>query len=183
MSNVFVISAPSGAGKSSLVKELCKLDKNIKVSISHTTRDKRINEQDGVEYFFVTLDVFKGMLSSNKFIEHAKVYNNYYGTSIDTIERFKKNKIDAILEIDWQGAMQIKSIIPSAILIYIMPPNIIELEKRLRARATDKEDVIAYRLSLAQDDMSHAHLFDYTVINDNFDTALQQLYSIIMLHR
>ena len=177
--NIFVISAPSGAGKSSLVKELCKLDAHIKVSISHTTRNIRVGEKEAVDYYFVSQATFAHMLQKDEFLEHANVYGNYYGTNKNSIQNFLDAGDDIILEIDWQGAQQVRNSMPSAILIYIMPPNINELGKRLRGRNTDSEDVIQKRLSLVNDDISHSHEFDYIVTNDNFKTALNELYSII----
>lgn len=181
--NIFVISAPSGAGKSSLIKELCKLDKRFKLSISHTTRKIRSGEIDGVDYYFISKDDFDKMLNNKEFIEYANVYGNYYGTNIHTINQFIANGDDIILEIDYQGAEQIKNVFNQAILIYIMPPNLEELENRLRSRNTDSEEVILKRLQLAENDMSHAHKFDHIVINDKFEDALTQLYSIITARR
>lgn len=179
-SNIFVISAPSGAGKSSLVKEVCKLNKNLKLSISHTTRSLRPGELPGVDYYFVSKEEFINMLDNNDFIEYANVYGDYYGTNKTTISHFLNAGNNIILEIDWQGAQQIKSLIKEAVLIYILPPSLQELENRLRLRNTDTEEVIAKRLSLANDDMSHARDFDHVIINDKFENALQRLYSIIM---
>ncbi len=181
--NIFVISAPSGAGKSSLVKALCSHDSQIKVSISHTTRSIRHGEQHGEDYYFVQHSEFKQMLERNQFLEHAQVYDNYYGTHIATIEALLNQGIDIILEIDWQGARQVRNIFPTATLIFILPPNQQELRKRLIGRNTDSGDVIQKRLDLALEDISHAHEFDYVVINDNFDNAMQDLYSIILVQR
>ena len=181
--NIFVVSAPSGAGKSSLVRELCKLDAHIKLSISHTTRGIRHSETNGVDYFFTDKETFLLMIKNNAFLEHACVYENYYGTNVNTINNFLTQGYDIILEIDWQGAIQVKKIVPNAILIYIKPPSIQELANRLIKRNTDSEDVIKKRLAAAIDDMSHADKFEYIIVNDKFDVALQQLYSIITEHR
>lgn len=181
--NVFVISAPSGAGKSSLVKALCELDRQVQVSVSHTTRNIRPGEEHGVHYFFISHNEFEMLLADNHFLEHAKVYDNYYGTHIKTIRDLQSQGQDIILEIDWQGARQVKSIFPDATLIYILPPTLTELKRRLVSRNTDSEEIIMKRLNLAVDDISHADEFDYAVINDNFDTALQDLYSIILVQR
>jgi guanylate kinase len=181
--NIFVISAPSGAGKSSLVKALCEKDNKIQVSISHTTRKMRPGDIHGVHYFFVNHNEFEEILTQNKFLEHAKVYDNFYGTHIDSIKRLQANGQDIILEIDNQGASQVKHIFPNAILIYILPPNLDELKKRLINRNTDSNETIEKRLSQAQKDISLAKEFDYIVINDNFATALDELYSIIMVSR
>lgn len=181
--NIFVISAPSGAGKSSLVKALCESDSQIKVCISHTTRKIRANEKDGVNYFFINLAEFEHMLKDKQFVEHALVYGNYYGTHIATIQKLQKSGQDIILEIDYQGAMQIRKLFPQSTLIYILPPSLKELRNRLLVRNTDNADIISRRLNLAKEDISHAVEFDYAVINDNFDTALHNLYSIILVQR
>ena len=181
--NIFVISAPSGAGKSSLVKALCEQDAGIKVSISHTTRNKRPGDIHGLHYFFISHDEFEIMLNENQFLEHARVYDNYYGTHIATIQKLLGEGIDIILEIDHQGAMQVRNIFPEATLIYILPPNMAELNNRLVKRNTDSEEIIQKRLALATEDISHAFKFDYIVINDDFATAQQQLYSIILVQR
>ena len=180
---IFVIAAPSGAGKSSLVKAACAKDNTLQLSISHTSRTMRTNEVDGIDYFFVSNTQFENMLSNHEFIEHANVYGNYYGTNLNTIQQFMHNGKDIILEIDWQGARQIKKLFPSAILIFILPPSIDELTKRLTERNTDSEDVIKSRIAFAQEDISHANEFQYIIINDQFDTALQDLCSIIRTRR
>jgi len=181
--NVFVISAPSGAGKSSLIQALCKLDSQIQVSISHTTRKIRTGEIEGVDYFFISHKKFKTMQQEQKFLELAQVYDNFYGTNKNTIKKTLTKGKDIILEIDWQGARQIRKLIPEAILIYILPPSLPELEKRLKLRNTDSEEAIQKRLNLAIEDISHAEEFDFIVTNDNFNVALQELYSIILVHR
>ena len=181
--NIFVISAPSGAGKSSLVKAICKKDPKIRVSISHTTRNMRPGDQHGVDYYFVDAAEFNIMLNNNEFLEHALVYGNYYGTNKNKINELISNGYDIILEIDWQGAKQIKQQNPAAILIFILPPSLDELEKRLRKRNTDSESVIKNRLSLAAEDIAHAKDFDVIIVNDNFDKTIDELYSIILVHR
>ncbi len=181
--NIFVISAPSGAGKSSLVKALCRKDKQIKVSVSHTTRSIRPGEQEGLDYYFIPHTDFVNMLEQKQFLEYAKVYDNYYGTHINTIKQLLEKGQDIVLEIDWQGARQVKQLFPQAILIFILPPNAQELQKRLTSRNTDSPETIKKRLDLAIDDISHADEFDYTIINDNFDMALHELYSIITVQR
>jgi len=181
--NIFVISAPSGAGKSSLVNAVRKKDQKIKVSISHTTRNIRPGEQDGVDYYFVSPAKFRSMLNDGEFLEHALVYDNHYGTNKNTINKLIAGGYDVILEIDWQGAQQIKQQNPAAILIFILPPNLIELENRLKNRNTDSKEVIKKRLNLAKDDINHAKDFDITLINDNFDRTVGELYSIILVHR
>jgi guanylate kinase len=181
--NIFVISAPSGAGKSSLVNALLKQDPSIQLSISHTTRKIRPDEVNDVNYFFISKTEFEQMILAQEFLEYANVYGNYYGTSVKKIQEFLKNGQDIILEIDYQGAMQIKKIFPNAILIFIAPPNLTELEHRLRKRNTDDEDTIQKRIACASDDMSHQHEFDYIIINNNFNTALDEMCSIILLNR
>ncbi len=181
--HVFVISAPSGAGKSSLVKALCKLDLKLQLSISHTTRPIRQGETDGIDYIFTSQQQFEKMLLNNCFLEHALVYGNYYGTNINNIKNKLQDGYDIILEIDWQGAKQIKALIPTSISIYIMPPNIDELKKRLIARNTDSIETINNRLQEAHRDISHANSFDYIVINDNFNIALDRIYQIILKYK
>ena len=181
--NIFVVSAPSGAGKSSLVKAVTQLDSTIQLSISHTTRPRRNTEQDGIDYFFITLDTFNQLLEQKQFIEYAKVYEHYYGTCLNNIQTCVEQGRDIILEIDCQGAAQIKKTFPTSILIYILPPSLQILKDRLYARNTDSSDVIQQRLNLATADMAHAKYFDFAVINDNFNLTVQHLYSIMMVHR
>lgn len=180
---IYVIAAPSGAGKSTLVNALCKIDPQVQLSISHTTRPMRTGETDGVNYFFVTVDSFKAMIEANEFLEYAQVYDNYYGTNINTIKKFLATGKDIILEIDWQGAQQIRKMFNDAVLIFILPPSLEVLAQRLSARNTDSQEVIEKRLSLAMSDISHAPEFDYLIVNDNFETALQDLCSIIRTPR
>lgn len=181
--NIFVISAPSGAGKSSLVSALCKKDANIQVSISHTTRDKRHGDQHGLHYYFIEKHEFEQMLKKNEFLEHANVYDNYYGTHKNTIEKLLNAGHDIILEIDYQGAMQIRKLLKDAVLIFIFPPNIAQLRYRLQQRNTDSKEVIERRLASALEEISYARYFDFAVINDDFNQALSELYSIITVHR
>lgn len=176
---IFVISAPSGAGKSSLVKALCEIDKNLSLSISYTTRKKRVNEIEGNDYHFVSKEKFEKMIKNNEFIEYATVYGNYYGTCLKVLEEIIELKKDVILEIDWQGAKQIKKILPQAILIFILPPNIEILKKRLIKRNTDTDDIIQRRIEAAHIDINHSKDFDYTIINDNFDNAISDIHNII----
>ena len=180
---IYVIAAPSGAGKSTLVNALLQQDEQVQLSISHTTRAIRPGEQDGVNYFFVTPPQFEAMVENNEFLEYAKVYDNYYGTNINTIKQFLATGKDILLEIDWQGARQIHQLFKDSILIFIVPPSLATLEQRLRARNTDSNEIIEKRLALAVDDISHAPEFDYIIINDNFDAALRDLCSIIRAGR
>lgn len=181
--NIYVIAAPSGAGKSTLVNALCKLDPQVQLSVSHTTRALRPGEVDGVNYFFVTTDDFQTMIANSDFLEYAQVYENYYGTNINTIKQFLATGKDIILEIDWQGAQQIRKLFHEAVLIFILPPSLPILAERLKKRNTDSANVIEKRLSVAMDDISHAPDFDYLIINDSFDVALQDLCSIIRAPR
>lgn len=181
--NIYVIAAPSGAGKSTLVNALCALDPQVQLSVSHTTRGMRPGETDGVNYFFVSVDSFKTMIANNDFLEYAQVYENYYGTNINTIKQFLATGKDIILEIDWQGAQQIRKLFHDAVLIFILPPSLPVLAERLKNRNTDSANVIEKRLSVAMDDISHAPEFDYLIINDSLDIALQDLCSIIRAPR
>ena len=179
MSNLFIVAAPSGCGKTSLVESLINDAKNLRVSISHTTRKPRIDEVNGTNYHFVSVSEFQQMVSEDAFIEHAEVFENLYGTSKELINDNLKNNIDVILEIDWQGARQVKQNLPSAISIFILPPSKEALELRLKNRAQDDELIIKKRMLDAENQMSHYNEFDYLIINDNFNSALADLKSII----
>ena len=183
--NLFVISASSGAGKSSLIKELCRVDSCLQVSISYTSRHKRFNEIDGVDYNFIDKDMFLNLIKENKFLEYALVYDNYYGTHVDILNTINNsnNNHDIILEIDYQGAMQIKEKFSKAILIYILPPSVNELEKRLKKRNTDDIDTINKRLKYAKEESTNANNFNHIVINDNFSDAVDKLLHIIQSYR
>lgn len=178
---LIVISAPSGAGKTTLVSALLESMPNLQLSISHTTRPIRPGEQDGINYYFVSENDFKQLLDARDFLEYAKVYDYYYGTSKVWVEEQLNKGSDIILEIDWQGANQIKAMYgDSAVFIYILPPSLAVLQERLRKRAQDKPDVIARRFSKAKEDISHYNKFDYLVVNDNLEVALQELRSIVI---
>jgi guanylate kinase len=179
MSNLFIVAAPSGCGKTSLVESLINDAKNLRVSISHTTRNPRIDEVNGANYHFVSVSEFQKMVSKDAFIEHAEVFENFYGTSKKLINDNLDNNIDVILEIDWQGARQVKQSLPSAISIFILPPSKEALEIRLRNRAQDDGLVIKKRMLDAENQMSHFNEFDYLVINDDFSSALTDLKLII----
>jgi guanylate kinase len=181
MSNLFIVAAPSGCGKTSLVESLINDAKNLRVSISHTTRNPRIDEVNGANYHFVSVSEFQKMVSKDAFIEHAKVFENFYGTSKKLINDNLDNNIDVILEIDWQGARQVKQSLPSAISIFILPPSKEALEIRLRNRAQDDGLVIKKRMLDAENQMSHFNEFDYLVINDDFSSALTDLSVLIYL--
>jgi guanylate kinase len=180
---LFIIAAPSGAGKTSLVKDLIAQTDEIKVSVSHTTRQPRPGEQDGVNYHFVSKDAFMLMLEENQFLEHAQVYDHYYGTSEKGLMAQLEAGIDVILEIDWQGAQQIRKLKPNCVSIFILPPSRAVLEKRLRKRGQDSEEVIAKRLCGAVAEMSHYAEFDYLVVNDDFDEAVKALQTIVYSQR
>ena len=172
---LFVISAPSGAGKTSLIKALRERRPELALSVSHTTRPRRDGEVNGEHYHFVDISQFEAMLAQEAFVEHAKVFDNYYGTSKAAISEQLDRGYDLILEIDWQGAAQVKRLFPEAIFIFILPPSSAELESRLRNRASDDDEVIARRLAEARREMQQCHWYDYLVINDDFDQSLEEL--------
>jgi guanylate kinase len=176
---LFVIAAPSGAGKTSLVRALMEREPRLRFSISYTTRRQRPAEQHGRDYFFVTKDEFECMVAAGDFLEHARVFDNYYGTARRQVEESLAAGQDLILEIDWQGAGQIRTAMPACISIFILPPSRAELERRLRDRGTDAEDVIQRRLRDAAADMRHWSEFDYVVVNDEFAKSLDDLQSIV----
>ena len=180
---LYTISAPSGAGKTSLVKALVENTENIQVSVSHTTRLPRSGEKDGVNYHFVTETEFMQNLANNLFLEHAKVFNHYYGTSQSWLMEQLNAGIDVVLEIDWQGAQKVCQLKQDTIGIFILPPSRAILEKRLRERDTDNDQVIAQRLHGAAVEMSHYTEFDYLVINDDFSQALRDLQHIVYSQR
>ncbi len=177
--NLFIISAPSGAGKTSLVSALLKINTQIALSISYTTRAPRPGENDGEDYHFVSRDQFLRMAQQGDFLESAEVYGNLYGTSQSWIERQLASGRDILLEIDWQGAAQVRKLMPEAVSIFILPPSLAALESRLNGRGQDSQEVIARRLQAAQEDISHVAEFDYVIINDKLDEALQQLNAVI----
>lgn len=176
---LFLITAPSGAGKTSLVRALLKDHHNIQFSISYTTRPKRPTEEHGRDYFFVDKAEFERMVRAGEFLEHAQVFDNYYGTSRRVVEGLMAQGRDVLLEIDWQGAAQVRRLVDKAVSIFILPPSREELERRLRARGTDSDAVIARRLQDAVGDMSHWQEFDYVVVNDGFDRAVTELKAIV----
>lgn len=178
-SRLYVIAAPSGAGKTSLVKALVERTPGLRVSISHTTRRQRPNEREGEHYHFVTRERFAELKAAGTFLEDAEVFDNHYGTSREGVERSLAAGHDVVLEIDWQGAQQVRRRMPECKTIFILPPSHAELEARLRRRGTDDEAVIARRLRDAEADMSHWREFDYVVVNDRFDEAVDALSRIV----
>jgi guanylate kinase len=176
---LWVIAAPSGAGKTSLVRALLDRDPSLRFSISYTTRPKRSSEVDGRDYFFVAEAEFVAMVSREAFLEHARVFDNWYGTGRDHVEELLAGGHSVVLEIDWQGARQVRERAPESRSIFILPPSVAELERRLRGRKTDSEAVILRRLKDALGDMAHWTEFDYVVINDDFEAALQRLHAVI----
>jgi len=177
---LFIISAPSGAGKTSLVGEILKRVANIKASVSHTTRACRPGEQDGVNYFFVSKNQFQEMIKNADFLEHAEVFGNYYGTSERWVRDSLADGTDVILEIDWQGAEQTRQQFPSSKSIFILPPSIQALEVRLNNRGQDDSIVINQRVAAAKDEMSHYAEADYVMVNDDFKLAIDHLEKIIL---
>lgn len=181
--HLFVVAAPSGTGKSSLVKALLELDKHLTVSVSHTSRAPRGQEKEGREYHFTTQQVFRDKIAAGEFVEWAEVHGNLYGTSRQSIEAQIQAGQDIVLEIDWQGALQIKKIFPQAVLIFILPPSWAELEQRLRRRGEDDEATIALRLENARAEVAQARYFDYVIINSLFETALFDLKAVVHAQR
>lgn len=180
---LFIVSAPSGAGKTSLVRELIESLDGIRVSVSHTTRARRHGEVDGVNYHFVDVAEFEAMIAQSEFFEHARVFDNFYGTSRPAVEALLKAGQDVILEIDWQGARQVREQLPDSVSIFILPPSRDELERRLASRGTDAHAIIARRMQDAVSEMSHYDEYDYLVINDDFTTALRELQSLVTARR
>ena len=176
---LFVIAAPSGAGKTSLVRALMQLRPTLRFSISYTTRQQRPTEQNGRDYFFVKKDEFERMRDAGEFLEHARVFDNYYGTSRKQVEQLLDAGQDVLLEIDWQGAQQIRRALPECRSIFVLPPSREALEQRLRGRGTDSDEVIARRLRDSLADLSHWSEFDYIVVNDDFVRATQDLEAIV----
>ena len=180
MSNIFIISAPSGCGKTSLVREICQTYSFLEQTISYTTRAIRSGEVDGQDYHFISKDEFIENKKHNKFIESQNVYDNFYGTTYESINEILASGKDAILEIDYKGMLLIKSKIPTSQSIYILPPSVDELEKRLLDRGLDSDEVIEKRISQAKDELKYVKFADYTVMNDNFAEATKSLKAIIL---
>jgi guanylate kinase len=181
--NLFVVAAPSGAGKSSLVKALLELDSHLALSVSHTTRAPRGQEQHGREYWFVDEPEFRAMIGRGEFFEWAQVHGKLYGTSRKAIQERLERGEDVVLEIDWQGAQQIQRLFPQTVTIFILPPSWSELELRLRRRGEDKPEVIERRLANAREEVAHAREFDFVIINALFETALFDLKTVVHSQR
>ncbi len=180
---LYIISAPSGAGKTSLISKLLETLDGAEMAVSHTTRKPREGEVNGKHYHFVSADAFLDGVHNGDFLEHANVFGNHYGTSRQAVDDLLQKGVDVILEIDWQGAGQVRELMPEAKSIFILPPSKEELEKRLRGRETDSDEVIAKRLAQSCDDMKHYSEFDFIVINENFDRAVKDLESIFRSNR
>ncbi|MGI9280880.1 MAG: guanylate kinase [Endozoicomonas sp.] len=180
---LYIIAAPSGAGKTSLVKAMVQSTPHVKVSVSHTTRPIRPGETDGMNYHFTSKEIFLELMSRGQFLEHAEVFTNYYGTSEAWVRGQLDSGEDVILEIDWQGAQQVRKLMPEAVSIFILPPSKEALRERLIGRGTDDMAVIERRMNQAVNEMSHYAEFDYLVINDEFDLALRDLQTIIRSRR
>jgi guanylate kinase len=177
--SLFVIAAPSGAGKTSLVKAILERDPSLRVSVSHTTRKRRDTEVPGRDYYFVSVDEFRRLMEQGEFLEHAQVFDNYYGSGRAQVEALRAAGHDVILEIDWQGAQQVRKAQPDCKTVFILPPSRVELEARLRNRNTDSDQVIERRLRDAVADMSHYAEFDCVIVNDDFETAVAQLLAVL----
>ncbi|KAF3977515.1 MAG: guanylate kinase [Methylococcales symbiont of Iophon sp. n. MRB-2018] len=180
---LYIISAPSGAGKTSLVKQIVTDLDTISVSVSHTTRKIRKGERHGIDYFFTPIADFKQMIIGNAFLESAQVFDNFYGTTRKSVENILKKGRDVILEIDWQGAQQVRKILPESISLFILPPSIEVLKQRLENRGQDSQELITRRMNDAIKEMQHYKEFDYLIVNDDFKQALTAIKSIILSQR
>lgn len=180
---LYIISAPSGAGKTSLVKALLARQPLARVAVSHTSRSARPNEVEGEHYFFVAKSEFLKMVDNGEFLEYAEVFGNHYGTALYWVTDCLNQGYDLILEIDWQGAQQVCQLIPEAQRIFILPPSKVALEERLKNRGQDNDDIIARRMQQAADEISHYAEYDYLVVNDNFETALDEIEAILVTNR
>lgn len=181
--DLFVVVAPSGAGKTSLVNRLLEAERGIRLSVSHTTRAPREGEVDGREYHFVARAAFEAMIAAGDFLEHADVYGNYYGTSRRWIEQELAGEHDVLLEIDWQGARQVRKLFPRMVGIFILPPSLAELRRRLTDRGKDSPEVIERRMASAREEISHVLEFEYIIVNEQFDVALADLQAVVRAAR
>ncbi|HDS1736445.1 MULTISPECIES: guanylate kinase [Pseudomonas] len=180
---LYIVSAPSGAGKTSLVTALTQADEHIRVSVSHTTRAMRPGEEHGVNYHFVAHEDFKALIEKGDFLEHAEVFGNYYGTSRSALQQTLDQGIDLILEIDWQGAQQVRELMPEALSIFILPPSQEDLRHRLTGRGQDSEAIIEGRMKEAVSEMEHFAEYDYVIVNDDFATALDDIKAVFRANR
>ena len=176
---LLIVSAPSGAGKTSLIKALMEQDQRVEVSVSHTTRPQRPGEVEGVNYFFISTETFKEMREAGAFFESAEVFGHFYGTSLTQLEARLSDGADVILEIDWQGAQQVRQLLPDSAWLFILPPSLEALKSRLQARGQDADDTIEIRMRAARDEMSHWDEADYLIINDQFNSALEALQALV----
>jgi guanylate kinase len=181
--NLFIVAAPSGAGKSSLVAALLAQDRQARLSVSYTTRAPRPSEVNGKDYYFVAKEVFQQMIARGEFLESAEVYGNSYGTSQGWINDTLGTGHDVVLEIDWQGAQQVRRVYPSAVSVFVLPPSLKALRERLESRGQDTPEVIRKRLASARDDISHVAEFDYVIINNNFNDAVKDLLGLVRAQR
>ncbi len=181
--DLFVVVAPSGAGKTSLVNRLLEVERDIRLSVSYTTRVPREGEVDGREYHFVSREAFESMIAAGDFLEHANVYGNYYGTSRRWIESELAGEHDVLLEIDWQGATQVRKLFPGMVGIFVLPPSIGELRRRLTARGKDSAEVIERRMASAREEISHVLEFEYIIVNEQFDVAVADLQAVVRAAR
>ena len=176
---LLIVSAPSGAGKTSLIKALMEQDQRVEGSVSHTTRPQRPGEVEGVNYFFISTETFQEMREAGAFFESAEVFGHFYGTSLTQLEARLSDGADVILEIDWQGAQQVRQLLPDSAWLFILPPSLEALKSRLQARGQDADDTIEIRMRAARDEMSHWDEADYLIINDQFNSALEALQALV----
>jgi guanylate kinase len=176
---VLILSAPSGAGKTSLARKLVESRQDVGLAVSHTTRPLRPGEEEGIDYYFVDKAKFESMIAADQFIEHATVFGNHYGTSVTAIETLISRGKHAILDIDWQGARNVRRKYPEARSVFVVPPSLTVLEQRLKLRKQDSEEVIASRMRLALDEMNHKDEYDYVIVNDQFDLAFAELAAVL----
>ncbi|WP_293932197.1 guanylate kinase [Iodobacter sp.] len=181
--NLFVVTAPSGAGKTTLVAALLAADQNVQLSVSFTTRAPRPGEVDGKDYHFVAREVFEQMILNGDFLEHAEVYGNYYGTSQTWINKAIDTGRDILLEIDWQGAAQVRRLFPDAVGLFVLPPSVEVLEQRLKNRGKDSDEVIERRMAVAKEEISHVEEFDYVIVNEHIDEAVRDIVSAVRAER
>jgi guanylate kinase len=180
---LYIVSAPSGAGKTSLIRALMERDPQVRFSVSHTTRPMRPGEEDGRDYHFVSRDRFERMVREGAFLEYAEVFGNYYGTSRAAVESLLAEGFDVMLDIDWQGARLVRARMPGAVSVFVLPPSRQALEERLRGRGQDPETVVAERMRQAESEMSHYDEYDYLIVNDRFEVAVDDLGAIVRARR